>query len=440
MDSPLPLQSLWSVSAPPGPECSPLAAARRAEAAVIGAGYTGLSAALHLAEAGREVVVLEAAGIGERASGVNGGQIIPGVKHDPDDLEAMFGPKAGGRLATVAAAAPDLVFDLVARHGIQCEATRTGWIQPATSEHALGQLARRAEQWRQRGAAVEVLSAAAVLGLTGSALYCGGLLDRRGGTVQPLAYVRGLARALTRAGGRIFTHSPALRLTRAGDAWSVETANGSVSAPVVIIATNAYTDALDAQLRRTVVPVPSFQVATVPIPTALRRSILPEGQAASDTRHLLRYFRLDASGRLVLGSRGAFTSAPQLRDVQHHYRAVYEIYPQLEGIAFEYHWGGLVAMTRDHLPHLHELAPGLLAGLGYNGRGVAMATVMGRLLARRALGTPAEELGFPVTPVQPMALHALSGVGARAAIQYLRLVEGFARVGSRVRARAGRRA
>ena len=136
----------------------------------------------------------------------------------------------------------------------------------------------------------------------------------------------------------------------------------------------------------------------------------------------------------MLGSRGTFAQAPQLRAVQYHYRAVHEIYPQLKGIAFEYHWGGLVAMTQDHLPHLHELAPGLLAGLGYNGRGVAMATVMGRLLARRALGAQVMELGFPVSPVQPVPFHALSGIGARAAIQYLRFVDGLARVGGRLRA------
>jgi glycine/D-amino acid oxidase-like deaminating enzyme len=430
----LKLQSLWSVTAPPGPVCSPLSGAQRAQAAVIGAGYTGLSAALHLAESGREVVVVEAAELGERASGLNGGQVIPGVKPDPDTLERLLGPYTGGRLVATTGAGPDLVFELIARHGIECEAKRAGWLQPATSEAALEQLARRVEQWLRRGAAVSLLSRSEVLQLTGSAIYCGGLLDRRGGTVQPLAYVRGLAQAVLRAGGRINTHSPALRLGRRAGSWSIDTPQGSVTAPVVIIATDAYTDSISEELRRTMVPVPSFQVATAPLAAELRSTILPEGQAASDTWHLLRYFRLDAGGRLVFGSRGTFSRSPQLRDVQYHYHAVHEIYPQLKGIPFEYHWGGLVAMTQDQLPHLHEPTPGLLAGIGYNGRGVAMATVMGRLLARRALGAQVAELGFPVSPVVPVPFHALSGIGARATIQYLRFVDGLARVGGRLRA------
>src|SRR6266478_3394182 len=210
----VPLQSLWSVTAAAGPGCAALTGTCRAQAAVIGAGYTGLSAALHLAQAGREVVVVEAADIGTGASGSNGGQVIPGVKHDPDTLEQMFGPDAGARAVATVAAGPDLVFELIARHGLRCDAVRAGWIQPAASEAALAQLAARVQQWGRRGAAVELLSRAEVLRLTGSGSYCGGLLDRRGGTVQPLSYVRGLAEALGRCGGRIFTRSPALKLTR----------------------------------------------------------------------------------------------------------------------------------------------------------------------------------------------------------------------------------
>src|SRR5262249_37915167 len=157
--------------------------------------YTGLSAALHLSTAGRDVVVLEASEVGERASGVNGGQVIPGLKHDPDILEQMFGPVVGPRLVQTVASGPDVVFDLIRKHEIACAATRTGWIQPATSARALEALAARVEQWRRRGADVELLSGPDTARLTGSQRYSGGWIDRRGGTVQPLSYVRGLARA-----------------------------------------------------------------------------------------------------------------------------------------------------------------------------------------------------------------------------------------------------
>lgn len=427
----LKLQSLWSVTAVPGAVEVPLTEALTADVVVVGAGYTGLSAAVHLAEAGRSVVVLESAGVGERASGLNGGQVIAGVKHDPDQLQEMFGDARGARYIQTVGSAPELVFDLIARLGIQCDAVRTGWIQPASSEQSLPAQSARAEQWRRRGAPVEMVSRAAMQRLTGSARYDGGLFDGRGGTLQPLSYVRGLAHALVRLGGRLFAHSPVVRLAKTSAGYRAETARGSISASQVIIATNAYTGTLNEQLRRSVVAVPSFQVATAPIPQALRTQILPGGQAASDTSRLLRYFRTDASGRLVMGTRGSFTAAPTAYTARHHYRAVREIYPQLADLSFDYHWRGFVAMTADHLPHLHELAPGMLAALGYNGRGVAMATVMGQLLAQRVLGIPAETLGIPVTAVHPIRLHAFSRLGVRATIQYLRLADSLTR--SRVR-------
>jgi glycine/D-amino acid oxidase-like deaminating enzyme len=399
----------------------------RAEVLIIGAGYTGLSAALHLCESGVDVVVLEAAALGDCGSGLNGGQVIAGVKHDPDTLEQMFGSALGAQLVQTVASGPDLVFELIRKYQIDCAATRSGWIQPATSDAELLPIVRRVEQWRRRGAPVELLDRSAVSRLIGSQRYCGGWLDRRGGTVQPLSYLFGLARAVQRLGGRIFADSPAVRLESVGAQWRVHTTGGEVSAATVVLATNAYTDQLVDALRTTVVAVPSFQVATEPLPQVLRDSILPQGQAASDTWHLLRYYRLSPDGRLVLGSRGFFGQAPLARTARHHYRAVREIFPQLRGLRYEYHWGGLVAMTSDQLPHLHEVAPGLLAGLGYNGRGVAMATVMGRLLARRIQGMPAEELGFPITAVRPMRLHRFSQLGARLTICYLQLRERWAR-------------
>jgi len=413
--------SLWAATCAPLERLPRLAGETQAEVVVIGAGYTGLSAALHIATAGRDVIVLEARELGEGGSGLNGGQVIAGLKHDPDLIAVRYGERIGSQLIARSAEAPDLVFDLISRHSIECDAVRTGWLQLAVSESHLPLLQRRAEQWRRRGADVSVLSDREVARLTGSTRYCGGWIDRRGGAVQPLAYLRGLARAAMRSGARIFTHSPAVKVARAGSAWRVEGRGGLIDTRTVILATDAYTDRPFDALRRTVVTVPSIQVATAPLPPRLRTAILPGGQSVSDTQRLLCYFRLDASGRLVLGTRGSYADIPVPARTAVHERALREIDPELAAVPLQYRWGGLVALTRDGLPHLHEPAPGMLAGLGYNGRGVAMATAMGRLLARRALGEAAESLEFPLTPIRPIRLHALSHLAARATVRYLQL-------------------
>src|SRR5579885_700552 len=263
------MPSLWSVTAAAGPSLSPLTGTVTSQVAVVGAGYSGLSAALHLAQAARDVVVLDALDIGEGASGLNGGQVVPGVKPDPEELVRLLGEQ-GEALVATAGSGPDLVFELIRKHSIDCDATRSGWIQPATSPAALAALAERVRQWQARGAPVTLLSAREVAQLTGSQRYCGGWLDRRGGTVQPLSYVRGLARAALRAGARIFTHSPASRLERTGRGWRLQTPKGSVEASLIVLATNAYTDRLVDGLRRSIVAIPSLQVATAPIPAALR--------------------------------------------------------------------------------------------------------------------------------------------------------------------------
>jgi glycine/D-amino acid oxidase-like deaminating enzyme len=421
------MQSLWDATSTPAFSLPELIGPVRAQVVIVGGGYTGLSAALHLCESGVDVVVVDAAELGEGASGRNGGQVIPGVKHDPDALEQMFGAQRGGQLVETVASGPDLVFGLISKYQIDCDANRGGWIQAATSASALAAMHGRVEQWRRRGAPVQLLDRQQVSRLIGSERYCGGWLDARGGTVQPRSYQSGLAQVVRRLGGRIYTRSAAVKLERSGGQWHVHTPRGQVSAASAVLATNAYSGELVDALRRSVVAVPSLQVATEPLPQALRQTIMPQGQAVSDTWHLLRYFRLSADGRLVMGSRGSFSSTTLASAARHHYRAVQEIFPQLRDVRYEYHWGGLVAMTRDHLPHLHELAPGLLAGLGYNGRGVAMATVMGRLLARRIQGVPIGELGFPTTPVRAIPLHRFSQFGVRLAIEYLQLLAGLAR-------------
>ena len=418
---PLP-PSLWAATATPGLMFPQLAGTARAKVAIVGGGYTGLSAALHLAERGTDVVLVEASEPGWGASGRNGGQVIPGLKYDPDTLEEMFGPDLGPRMVRTVGGTADLVFDLIRRHGIACDAVQTGWIQPSHSAAGLAAAETRARQWQRRGADVEVLGRENVAALVGSSAYRGGWIDRRGGSVQPLSYARGLAAAAARAGARIHARTNARALQRDGAEWRLETDAGEIRAEQVILGTNGYTGNLWPKLKESVVPVFSLQVATEPLSDNLRGSILPEGQAASDTLRLLRYYRMDAQGRFIMGARGPFKDAdPDPSNASGHYAAARTLFPQLEGVKFAFCWAGRVAMTPDHLPHLHELAPGLHAGLGYNGRGVGMATMMGRLLAERVGGAPAEAVDFPVAPLRPLPMHGWSRFAVRLLTQYYRM-------------------
>ena len=400
--------SLWVATASPAVSYPPLEGEHRADVCIIGGGFTGLSAALHLAEAGASVTLLEAGDVGSGASGRNGGQVIPGLKLDPTDLEAALGPEQGARLTALVGGAADFVFDLVRRHRLDCDARQDGWIKACHSEAALRLASLTAREWSQRGGAVEEIDRVRIAELTGTRAYVGGFVDHRGGVVQPLSYSRGLARVAHEAGARIHERSVACTPRQSDGQWLVPTPSGSVRAPQVIIGTNGYTDLAGAdgpwpKLARTVVPVQSFIAATTPLSHDLRRMILPKGQAVSDSRRLLRYFRLDAQGRMVMGGRGRTRESRDPSDYSNIIASAVELYPRLRECSWEFVWGGKVAVTLDHLPHLHELAGGVYAALGYNGRGVAMATVMGKELALRVEGRG--RAIFPESHLRPIPFH-----------------------------------
>ncbi|MHC5347378.1 NAD(P)/FAD-dependent oxidoreductase [Metapseudomonas furukawaii] len=415
--------SLWAATATAGPETPALAGDIQVDVAVVGAGYTGLVTALHLAAAGTRVCVLDAGEPGWGASGRNGGQVIPGLKYDPDTLRKRFGGERAERLIEVAGGAADEVFSLIERYAIDCDATRKGWIQPAASQAAMRIIEGRAGQWRRQGVPVEVLDRAEVAGRIGTSHYLGAWVDPRAGSLQPLSYARGLARAALAEGAAIHGHSRVTSLERDRDAWCLTTAQGfRVRAERVVLATNGYTDDLWPGLRQTVIAANSFIVATQPLPDALRRSVLPGGEVCSDARRLLLYFKQDAHGRLLLGGRGPFAEPSRTGDWGHLEQSLASLFPQLAGVPFEYRWSGRVALTQDFLPHLHEPAPGLSMLLGYNGRGVALATALGRHLARRLLGT-ADDFPFPLTGIRPIPFHGLQRLYLGAGIAWYRLLD-----------------
>ena len=403
---PLP-PSLYAETARPPVEAPPLEGNHSVSVAVVGAGYTGLSAGLHLAEAGVDVAVIDAHEPGWGASGRNGGQVNPGLKHDPDEVEQGFGPDLGRRMVALAGAAPGYVFELIERHQMVCEAARGGTIRAAIATSPLCNVRAAAEQWSRRDAPVEFLDAESITKITGTRRYRGGLIDRRGGSVNPLGYARGIADAARKAGAKLHGGTPALRMRRDGARWRIDTPSGAIRAEHVVIGTNAYTDALWPRLRATVVPVYSGIAATEPLPRDVVAEMLPLRSVLYEQSHFYAYYRFDAQGRFLMGGRSRLADTPRPEHFRHLVDYARKLFPRLGTARWTHFWNGRVAITADRYPHIHEPAPGIHVGLGYNGRGIAMATAMGRLLAKRVLGAPAAEVDLPITRIKAIPFHFL---------------------------------
>ncbi|MDH4611818.1 FAD-binding oxidoreductase [Pseudomonas sp. BN102] len=400
-------ECLWEYLTPELPESPVLHGEVKVDVCVIGAGFTGLSAALHLLEAGKRVCLLEAHTAGHGGSGRNVGLVNAGMWIPPDEIEAGLGRQAGERLNRTLGAAPSLVFSLVDRYDIDCQLRREGTLHMAHNARGQADLASRCEQWQRRGAPVELLTGAACREATGTDRIAAALLDRRAGTLNPMGYTRGLARAVKYLGGQLFEHSPVLRLERQGADWCVISEHGAAIAPQVVIASNAYTEGEWTELRRHFFPGYYYQVASTPLSGEAAARILPGGQGSWDTRQVLSSIRRDADGRLLLGSLGDGSRKPAwfLRAwadrIQRHY------FPYLGKLDWEFTWTGRIDFTPDHLMRLYEPAPGLLAFTGYNGRGVTTGSVVGKAFAEYLLSGDAEVLPMPFQPMRAVAAPGL---------------------------------
>jgi glycine/D-amino acid oxidase-like deaminating enzyme len=376
------IRSLWHDTAQPDAPRAPLAEDITADVAIVGGGYAGLSTALHLAEAGVRAVVVEAGRVGAGGSGLNGGQVNPGMKYDPDEIEAAHDAPTARRLVRFSGGLAQRTFELIEQYGIDCEARRGGFVQPAHSQATLDKLRSRAEQWARRGAPARILDAGEMRDLLGSDHYMGGWIDGRGGTLHPLKFVRGLARAAEAQGVRIFETSPATSVAQAGSDWVVSTARGRIRAPKLAIMTNAYADGFWPRLARSFVPVHSFQIATTPLPADVLDTVVPEGHGVSDMRRLLVYYRRGPGGRLLIGGRGTLRPPKSADDFDALAHVLRRLFPQIGDAAITHRWYGRVAITTDAKPRLYILGEGAIALAGCNGRGVAMFTALGEEIAQ----------------------------------------------------------
>ena len=413
---PLP-PSVYAETARPPIDAPPLAESRRVSVAVVGAGFTGLSAALHLAERGLEVAVLDAGQPGWGASGRNGGQVNPGLKHEPATIMRDFGPELGRRMVDLSGAAPQLVFDLIERNQVQAEAHRGGTLRAAFGLANLRAIEAAAEQQMALGAPVEPQDAAGMRRLTGTERYIGGSIDWRGGSVNPLGYARGLAQATVNAGVMIHGGTQVRRVRRTASGWRLETFSGTIEAERIVLATNGYTDGLWPKLRQGVVPVFSAIAATEPLSGPIAHAIMPGRAVLYEIASLTVYYRLDSQSRLLIGGRSISRETSRPAHYRRLVRYAQQLFPAIKDARWTHFWNGQLAITADHYPHLHEPAPGVIAAMGYNGRGVAMATAMGREVARRILGASDAEMNMPITTLKPIPFHALwrSAVSARVA-------------------------
>jgi glycine/D-amino acid oxidase-like deaminating enzyme len=314
-----------------------------------------------------------------------------------------------------------VVFDLVKRHQITCEARQSGTIRAAYNETDARDVRSSFEQGARRNMPVELLDRPGAASATGTTRYIAALLDRRGGHVNPLGYARGLAQAAIQAGAKIHGRTPALKMSRVGGLWQIETPTGTVRAEKLVLATNGYTDDLWPGLRRSIVPVYSGIVATEPIPERIAAAIFPMRSSLYELGKVTVYYRLDASNRVLMGGRSQQRPLARPEEMAFLVRYSQRLWPELRSFKFTHGWNGQLAVTTDHYPHIHEPAEGVLVCLGYNGRGVAMSTTMGPQLARRILGGTAAEIDMPITTLKAIPFHGLWKTAVAARITYGRI-------------------
>jgi glycine/D-amino acid oxidase-like deaminating enzyme len=417
-------EPVWVTQAVRRPHAAPVQANENVDLAIVGGGFMGLASAWHAAKQGLGVHVVEAGRIGGGASGLNGGQVIPGLKYDPEWLVGHFGSARGEAVIQFAAGTADAVFDLIHNEKLDVPHNRNGWIQACHTEAAMQAAVARHRQWAARGADVALLDAAGIEKRVGTANYHGGFLDRRAGTVNPLAFTFELARIAGAAGAKISENTECLRLEKRGDGWILFLAGGAtIRTKKVILATNAYSGNLVPGLAQSLVALHSFQVATEPLSDRIGRDILPEGQAVSDSRRILVYYRRTADKRLILGGRGPMAMPRHVDDWAHLERAMVRLFPLLSGVRIEKRWYGRVAMTPDHLPHIHEPQKGLLTVVGCQGRGIGLMTAASKRVVDYLVHGDPDALPLPITPIRPIPLHRFRRIGVGALIAWYRMLD-----------------
>lgn len=378
-------RNLWQDSAKEAFEANVFTGEISVDLCILGGGFTGCSAALTAASEGASVILLEAQTIGHGGSGRNVGLVNAGLWLPPRAVCEALGEAQGQRLTTALAAAPGQVFDLIEQYDIACEPVRAGTLHCAHSVNGFKDLQGRFDQQKALGAPVTLLDAAAARARTGSDKVHGALHDARAGTIQPLAYARGLARVAVQNGARLYENSPVTEVRWLNGEWLIKTPQGSVTAYKILIATNAYHQPVKGTDVPATTPVHYFQLATAPLGHNIASQVLPGGEGCWDTGTIMTSFRKDQAGRVILGGMGH----PDALGLHESWarRALARLFPQVGEMPFEHFWSGRIAMTSDHIPKVMRLGADQsgYAVFGYSGRGIGPGTVIGAAAARALL-------------------------------------------------------
>jgi gamma-glutamylputrescine oxidase len=378
-------QGYYAASSDPPKPRARLGGDMQADVCVVGGGFTGLTAALHLARAGVRVILLEAETVGYAASGRNGGQIHTGHRMSQPGLENWLGPVHAHDLWDLCEESKALVRAQAAALAPDAPVT-DGLIIAAHDRTALRELGEETEYLNKHYGytAARMMGADETRSLIG-ANYFGGKLDMGGGHLHPLRYARGLARGAEAAGATIYEHSRARSIQAADSKNVVHGENGKVTADFVLLATDAFSADLAPELAPYIGHVESFVSATAPLPPELNAQILPTNAAVADTRHVLDYYRKSEEGRLLFAGREGYWNVPtDIAPIVR--RRMLEVFPMLESVPTEYAWSGTVGITVTRLPHFGRLSPRVLFAQGYSGQGVALTSIGGKLMAEAALG------------------------------------------------------
>jgi gamma-glutamylputrescine oxidase len=400
-------QGYYAASATPAPVRPRLTGTVKADVCVIGAGYTGLTAALHLAGSGARVAVLEADTVGFAASGRNGGQIHTGHRKSQQELERWLGKVHARDLWDLCEEAKALLRQNVSTHRIACD-LKDGLVIAAHNRSAIGPVARETEYLAKNYGYTKsrMMDAAETARQLGTEAYPAARYDMGGGHLHPLSYARGLAAAAEDAGAVIFEHSRARAIDEDRAGANVRCADGLLTADQVLLATDAFSGEIAPQLAKYIGHVESFVSATEPLGEDLNAKVLPCDAAVADTRHVLDYYRKSADGRMLYAGRESYWTIP--KDIAAVVRPrMLSVYPGLAGVKTQYAWSGAVGITATRMPHMGRLSKRVLFAHGYSGQGVALAGIGGKVMAEAALGKTERFDVFARVPATPFPGGAL---------------------------------